>query len=82
METKIQEIRGHFGLPSQDASKDAKWTPNWIKNGRKMEPQGSQVVKKSDKMEPKGAKSELDLETSSGMPRGGEKIKHEPKWST
>ena len=31
METKIHEIRGHFGLPSQDASKEAKWRPRNLK---------------------------------------------------
>ena len=70
METKIPEFRGHFELPSPDAStggkrsqKGAKMDPKWSQNGTKMTP----------RRHPKGAKCELDLETSPGMPRGGKK---------
>ena len=42
METKIQEIRGHFGLPSHDASKEAKIEAKELENGPKMEPKVSQ----------------------------------------
>ena len=60
METKIQDVRGHFGLPSQDASKVAKWwpmsskmEPKWSPKGTKWREDGPKIDKKNRwKMKP------------------------------
>ena len=57
METKIQEIRGHFGVPSQDAFKQATWAQE-LDNGPKMEPKGCQRHVQGGQMEGKEAKME------------------------
>ena len=51
METKIQEIRGYFGLPSQDAPREAKWRPRsskmepkWSQNGAQRELNGEKMA--------------------------------------
>ena len=41
MDTKILTFRGHFGLPSQDASKEAKWRPRSPKMEAKWSPKGA-----------------------------------------
>ena len=50
METNMQEFRRLFGLPSQDASKEAKWRPRsskmeptWCQNGAQREPSGEKM---------------------------------------
>ena len=53
METKIREIRGHFGLPSQDASKEAKWRPRSSKMEPKWRPKGAKWRENGGQSEPK-----------------------------
>ena len=53
METKIQEIRGHFGLPSQDASKEAKWRPRSSKMEPKWRPKGAKWRENGAPSDPK-----------------------------
>ena len=40
-ELKLEEIHGHFELPSQDASKEAKWRPRSSKMEAKWSPKGA-----------------------------------------
>ena len=63
IETKIEEFRGHFWVPSQDASKEAKWRPRRSKMGPKYIPKGA-------KWRGNGAPSEPKLEQQS-MKKGG-----------
>ena len=51
METKIKDFRGHFGLPSEDASKAAKWRPMSSKMEPKWSPKGAKWSSKRAKME-------------------------------
>ena len=55
---KIEEIRGHFGLPSQDASKEAKWRPRSSKMEPKWRPKGAKWRENGAPSDPKLIKNQ------------------------
>ena len=67
MSSKIEEFRGHFGLPSQDASKEAKWRPRSSKMEPKWSPKGAKWRENGAPSEPKRIKHPLKNDIFSGV---------------
>ena len=59
MEPKIPEFRGHFGLPSQDAPREAKWRLRSSKMERQWSPKGANWRENGVPSEPKWNKKSM-----------------------